>query len=118
VEGGCTEGLGVSWRHGKASSLDMGPDPVSLNFGGGRGSRQSGIRRCSVLAGTGGCPRLRLSLRCVGGGHVEGAVVLAGRGLSDSCCGIVVSMERGGDREGAGQPGSVLWLLSRGRCYL
>lgn len=33
----------------------------------------------------------------------------AGRALSDgSCCGIVVSMERGGDREEAGWLGSVL----------
>lgn len=41
---------------------------------------------------------------------MEGAVVQAsGRALSDgSCCGIVVSMERGGDSEEAGWLGSVL----------
>lgn len=40
----------------------------------------------------------------------------AGRALSDgSCCGIVVSMERGGDREAAGWPGSVLVVAKQRR---
>lgn len=96
-----------------------------MNFRGSRGE-QSGIRRPQAgrqAAGTvpaelwlvaalerRGC---RCQQSCVGGGHVEGTVVQAsGRALSDgSCCGIVVSMERGGDREEAG------WLgLSVGGC--
>lgn len=52
---------------------------------------------------------------------MEGAVVQAsGRALSDgSCCGIVVSMERGGDSEEAGWLGSVLAVAKqRERCCL